>query len=56
VIRIALDLFTGQYPSFGQALNPATNVASGHAGATSNWLLSDGQREPSARIKQGLSA
>jgi hypothetical protein len=50
------DPFTGQYPSFSHALNPATNVASRHAGATSNCLLSDGQREPSAHIKQRLSA
>jgi hypothetical protein len=36
--------FTGQYPSFSHALNPATNVASGHASATSNWLLGTAAR------------
>jgi predicted O-methyltransferase YrrM len=46
MIRIAFEPFLGQYPSFSHALNPATNVASGQAIATSSWLLSDSRANP----------
>jgi hypothetical protein len=51
-MRIALSPLRTQYPSASQALNPATNVASGQESATSNWLLSDSRaRPPHARTR-----
>ena len=36
MILIAFDPFIGKYPSFSHVLQPATNVAFGHAIATNN--------------------
>jgi hypothetical protein len=36
MIRIALSPLRAQYPNASQALNPATNVASGQQSATSS--------------------
>jgi hypothetical protein len=46
MIRIAASPRRTQNPIDSHALNPATNVASGHAKATSSWLLSDSRASP----------
>jgi hypothetical protein len=48
VIRIALDPFTGQYPSFSHAVNPATNVAFGARQSDQQLVIERQPREPSA--------
>jgi hypothetical protein len=46
MMRIAASPRRTQDPIDSHALNPATNVASGHDSATSSWLLSDRRASP----------
>jgi hypothetical protein len=46
MIAIARSPFLTANPSRSQVLNPATNVASGRASATSGWLENDSRASP----------